>query len=283
MKLSGDYAEDYGLFEYRTVRRKYLTKMIQTVKWNPIFWITLLFTVFSAFGFGVHVYWKFFAGIMFSVLCVLFGGVCIYLCVVSRSKKTWIQLNRLDYAKIAAFCVFILTFQSLFFALSIQLLKIHFMGSDTAWDAFPDQCLTTEGSETILNCVRTGASIPHNYTSPGLDPISPHSYNEDVPTLLSHLTEIVNDHMDCVLLRSTDNWVHFRCISELMGRPSDLGIMCVVLNATNTTNTTDVWVHSQSREGEWDMNENDTRVRLLFSYKMLCDMSTPGVVCNQKG
>lgn len=45
MLAQTDYAEDYGLFEYRVVRRKLLTNMIQTLKWNPVFWISVLFTV----------------------------------------------------------------------------------------------------------------------------------------------------------------------------------------------------------------------------------------------
>jgi hypothetical protein len=40
-----EYGETYMMFEYNTVRKRYITKMIQEVKWNPILWISLLFTV----------------------------------------------------------------------------------------------------------------------------------------------------------------------------------------------------------------------------------------------
>lgn len=283
---STDYAEDYGLFEYRTTRRKYLSKAIQSAKWNPIFWLSVLFTIFAIFTFVLHVYWKYFFGGLYAMICVLFGGVCIYLCVLVRSKKQWHQLVKVDYAKIASFCLFILLFQALFLSLSIILLKIHFSGHDVAWDAFPNECSPNmRTGTTILNCVRTGANIPNPYTNPGLDPISTRNYTGDVPTVLSQLSNLAARHIDCTILRLEDDWSHLRCISAIMGYPSDLALRVVPnltpspIGDTNST-TVSLWVHSQSRLGEWDWNENDARVRLLFTYKQLCDNNQTGVNCD---
>jgi len=279
-----DYAEDYGLFEYRTARRKYLTKSIQRVNWNPIFWISVLFTIFSTFTFILHVYWKYFFGGLYSFICTLFGAVCIYLCVLVRSKKQWHQLQKGDYAKVAAFCVFILVVQALFLTLSVELLKIHFSGPDAAWSAFPNECAPNMHSgSTILNCVRTGPNIPNPYTNPGLDPISSRTFEGDVPTLLSQLTTLARLHIDCTILHTDVDWAHLRCISAIMGIPSDLGLRVVPdLSPGYGTNSTSVsvWIHCQSRLGEWDWNENDARVRLLFTYKALCDMSQSGINCS---
>jgi len=276
-----DYAEDYGLFEYRTVRRKYFSKAIQSVRWNPIFWISVLFTIFSGITFILHVYYKYFFGGLYSMICLLFGAVCIYLCVLVKSKKAWHQLVKIDYYKIAAFCIFILLFQALFLTLSVMLIKIHFSGASAPWDAFPNECASNmyNGSPIILNCVRTGQDIPNPYTNPGLDAILPRNYSEDIPTLLSQLTNLASNHMDCTTLKTESDWAHLRCISAIMGFPSDLALRLVPSDVSPNTTITDVWVHSQSRMGEWDWNENDARVRILFTYKSLCDSGKPGIDC----
>lgn len=102
--------------------------------------------------------------------------------------------------------------------------------------------------------------------------------------------------MNCDHIKTEADWVHFRCLSALFGNPSDLAIKVVpknnnnnnhnttsnIINDDSTAVETDVWVHSQSRIGEWDENNNDYLVRLLFSYKHLCDMKHTGIKCNNK-
>lgn len=268
-------AEDYGLFEYKE-RRQCLTRMVQFVKWNPIFWLSVLFLIFSIVSLGIHSYWKFLTGIAFSIFCFLFAIVCIYLCVLSRTRKAWSQLNRRDLTKFCSLIAFCITFQSLFLTVSILLLKIHFLGEDVAWSEFPNACSPPTPTYTILNCVRTGNNIPNPYTTPGLDPILSREYIEDPQTLLSQFEGIVKRQTSCVLLYTGTDWLHFRCISEFMGLPSDLALRAFQIG--NSTRTS-VWAHSQSREGGWDENENDSRVRLLFSFKQLCDMQQSGFGC----
>jgi len=180
------------------------------------------------------------------------------------------------------FCFVILGIEAVFLAFNIELLKIHFVGSDRAWDAFPSSCLPNSHSgEPILNCVRTGLLIPNPQAGPGLDSISPHSYDMDPDTLLSQFSSIIHDHLGCTSMYKGSDWEHFRCLSELLGVPADLAFRVVPDIAPDNlgTNTTNVWVHSQSRDSKWDLNQNDARVRLLFTYKYLCDEGLAGITC----
>eukprot|EP00026_Physarum_polycephalum_P013533 Phypoly_transcript_13945.p1 GENE.Phypoly_transcript_13945~~Phypoly_transcript_13945.p1 ORF type:complete len:285 (+),score=19.81 Phypoly_transcript_13945:172-1026(+) len=277
---SDEYGETYGVFEYPSGRKRFITKVIQEAKWNPIFWISVAFTIFSACALVIHSYWSFVFGSLFSVMSLVVGGVCIYLCFLSRFKKPWHQLWKREVARIIFFCLFCISIQGLFISLNAVLLKNHFAGSDPGWTSFPTQCIPAKDGVT-LNCVRTGYNISSPYTSPGLDPIYNKNYTQNPEFVLKQMANIAESHMNCDHVHTDSDWIHFRCLSELFGRPSDLAIRVFPNPAPGNGNATFVWVHSQSRAGGWDQNANDGLVRLLFMYKYLCDTMQGGVNCKK--
>lgn len=262
--LPEDNAEDYGLFNPITRRRG--GKIIQHIKWNPVFYSSALFSIFSLFTLILHSLWVFTFGIVLSILTVFLGIACAYICVVGKPKKPWSYLERIDIAKVVSFGLLCIAVQGLLVWGHSVLVSVHFSGEAPKWTTFPSACSTTSN-----NCVRVGFNITDPCGTMGVNRIEPPVYINTTPEEVFATYRDIVQKMGCHEVRSNTEikWAHFLCITTFLGKPSDLTfqIFHKLLELPNKTPSVTPWIHSQSRytNDNWDDNVNDAYVRLLMA------------------
>jgi len=151
-------------------------------------------------------------------------------------------------------------------ALYLEVLSviIHFSATDPLWSGFPQDC-TYQTPSKVYNCVRVGKNIvhPHQSTGPMLFPLFSTNLQNFQMVIADIFDSRVTDFSCSIITqKSSDSEVffHYRCLSYFLGYPDDLAIKLFCEDELAI-----IWVHSQSRLGEWDHNWNDMRVRLLYN------------------
>jgi len=263
-----DHAEDYGLFNPTVRRRGILNKIMQHSKWNPVFYCSALFTIFSVFALIVHSTWTFTFGVVFALLSISCGAVCTYICVAVKYRKPWSNMSKKEMTKVMVFGLLCLTGEGLLVWGHSVLIGIHFNAVDPSWNTFPSSCALP------LYCVRVGFNISNPYGADGLSPINPPIYDEvSIERMFALYKDTAKNKMGCRELHADTEagWAHYRCLTAFMGKRSDLSFQISADNyfitydeAGNKYSHVAPWIHSQS--GDWDDNANDARVRLLISY-----------------
>jgi uncharacterized protein (DUF1499 family) len=243
---------------------------------NPIFYLALLFSLYSGLSLIIHFTWLFFWGIAVSALAaVVFGvGVIYYICSRWNVNTMSFGFTRGSLIKFVFVMIFFFCVQIVLTYYQGLLLKIHIDAPDPDWYTFPLQCRPNPlGSNyTVKNCVRVGRNISNPYTVNGEDPclisqLPSYNYSlAQVRAMFDHIVTSYSEGLGCRLIAyNSSGFLHARCLTTFAGYPDDLALRIFC----NEFDQTDVWIHSQSRLGVWDYNYNDARVRLMLAWANL--------------
>jgi len=234
-------------------------------KRNPLFYALCLALVFSAFTLVIHVFWYFLFGILTAALAFILSALPAFY-IFSRYKRRN-RFTRIQLIKMGLTAVIIVGVCACGLYLEVRSVIVHFSATDPSWREFPTQCVLPSPTKPVYNCARVGNKIenPHMSTGSLVFPSYPTSLDA-AKTVISDIFNQFTLDFSCSIitettLTETEVFFHYRCLSPFFGYPDDLALKIFC----DMDEYVVLWIHSQSRFGLWDHNNNDMRVRLFYN------------------